>query len=125
MERSGEHEKVEFIEFIPPHVHSVKESEKKEEVEEEEVRKKPKWKKMLPNCKVLMDPEVLPMLIPNSNEEFQALAGEFSDAIHNTTWCSTFWKNTGTPDDPAPEFLFLFFLLLSLFLSFSMNSGSF
>ena len=86
MERSGEHEKVEFIEFIPPHVHSVKESEKKEEVEEEEMRKKPKWKKMLPNCKVLMDPEVLPKLIPYSNEEFQAQAGKFSDVIHNTTW---------------------------------------
>jgi hypothetical protein len=47
---SSEHEKVELIEYIPPHVHPVKESEKEEEEEEEEERKKPKWEKMLSSC---------------------------------------------------------------------------
>ena len=61
-EASGEHKKVELIEFIPPHVHPVKESEKEEEVQEEE-EKAPKWRKMMPRCKVLMDPEVLLKLI--------------------------------------------------------------
>ena len=84
----------------------MKESEKEEEEQEEEVKKKPKWEKMLPSCKVLMDPEVLPKLIPYSSEEFGALAAEFSDVIHNTTWHGTLWKTVITSDVPAAEFLF-------------------
>ena len=109
VEASGEHEKVELIEFIPPHIHPVKESEKEEEAQEEEVRKEPKWRKMLPSCKILMDPKVLLKLIPYSSEEFGALAAEFSDAIQNTTWRGTLWKNTVTLDAPAAEFLFFTF----------------
>ena len=49
-----------------PHLHPQKESEKEKEVyevEEEEA-------KMMLNCKVMMDPEVLLKLISHSNEEF-------------------------------------------------------
>ena len=102
-----------------------KRDNKRKEVEEEEVRKKPKWKKMLPNCKVLMDPEVLPKLIPYSNEEFQALVGEFSDVIHNTTWCGTFRKNAGTLDVPALEFLFFTLFWLRNYPTLTLLSGLF
>jgi hypothetical protein len=61
----------------------VKKSEKEEESQEEEERKMPKWKKMLPSCVVLMDPEVLSKLILYSFEEFKHL--QVSSAFQSRT----------------------------------------
>ena len=121
----GEHKKDELIEFIPPHVHPAKESEKEEEVQEGEVGKKPQWEKMLPSCKVLMDPEVLPKLIPYSSDEFKALVHEFDDAIQNTTWHGTLQKNANVPDIPAAEFLFFTLFWLCNYPTLTLLSGLF
>ena len=124
-EASGEHKKDELIEFIPPHVHPVKESEKEEEEQEEEEEKAPKWRKMMPSCKVLMDPEVLPKLIPSSFDKFTALAHEFEGAIHNTTWRGTLRKNTIMSDVPASEFLFFTLFWLRNYPTLTLLSGLF
>ena len=125
VEMSREHEKVELIEFIPPHVHPAKESEKEEEEQEEEVKKKPKWEKMLLSCKVLMDPKVLLKLIPYSSKEFGVLATKFSNVILNTTWRGTLQKNAATLDIPAPEFLFFTLFWLCNYPTLNLLSGLF
>ena len=43
--------------------------------------------------------------------------------IHNTTWCGTFQKNTGTPDVPAPEFLFFTLFWLCNYPTLNLLSG--